>query len=295
MGTLADGAKFLARAVDVPKLVADVIPIPAVKSIAGSIDPLQKFSDAVDALQHGDFDRLKKIATDTLSQAQGVISLVPGIGTGLSAAIGAAEAALAGGSPIDIAIRTAYGAIPIPPGLRDITDTVLDAVLAIVDGKNITDVALTVARDRIPAGVPRDVFDTLANIVVKHQPITKVVEDVADHYVSQYTKGLGSTLEQGLAKAVGPIVSQTLSNLPDPKTVFAGFPRELKEGAEALVKHAGQDLGQTATAASASVLHSLATTRPGAPAQFARPMVQAVPVRRPPPRLLPLHLPAAHA
>jgi hypothetical protein len=297
MSTIADGAKFLAKAVDVPKLVADVIPIPAVKSFIGSIDPIQKFSDAVDALQHGDFDRLKKIATDTLSAAQGLISLVPGIGTGISAAIGAAEALLAGGSPIDIAIRTAYGAIPIPPGLRDITDTVLDAVLAIADGKNVTDAALTVARDRVPAGVPRDVFDTLANIVVKHRPITKVVEDVANHYVSQYTKGLGSTLEQGLAKTVGPVVSLTLSKLPDPRTVYAGFPKELKEGAESLVKDVGHDLGRTATAASASVLHALtsAITQPGAPAQFARPMVQPVPVRRQPVRLLPLHLAAAHA
>jgi hypothetical protein len=296
LNTVADGAKFLAKVVDVPKLVADVIPIPAVQSFVKSIDPLQKFSDAVDALQHGDFDRLKKIATDTLSAAQGVISLVPGIGTGISAAIGAAEAALSGGSPIDVAIRMAYGAIPIPPGLRDITDTVLDAVLAMVDGKDITDASLTVARDRIPAGVPRDVFDTLANIVVKHHPIMKVVEEVADHYVSQYTKGLGATLQQGLSKTVGPTVSQTLSKLPDPNTVFAGFPKELKEGAESLIKQARHDLGQTANAASASVLHSLvsARVRPGASAQFGQPTIQRVAVRRPPPRLLPLRL-TAHA
>jgi hypothetical protein len=294
MNTVAEGAKFLAKVVDIPKLVADVIPIPAVKSLIGSLDPLQKFSDAIDALQHGDFNRLKKIATDALSAAQSVISLVPGIGTGISAAIGAAEAVLEGGSALDIALRTAYGAIPIPPGLRGVTDTVLDAVLALVDGKNITDAALTVARDRIPAGVPRDVFDTLASIVVKHHPITKVIEDVADHYVSQYTKGLGSTLEQGLAKTVGPIVSHTLSALPDPKTVFAGFPKELKEGgAESLVTHAGHDLGQTATAASASILHSLTSAmvaRPQAAARFARPALRPLPATRPPRLVLPIHL-----
>jgi hypothetical protein len=296
MNTVAEGAKFLAKAVDIPKLVADVIPIPAVQSFVKGLDPIQKFSDAIDALQHGDFDRLKKIATDTLHSVQGVISLVPGIGTGISAAIGAAEAVLSGGSPLDIALRTAYGAIPIPPGLREITDTVLDAVLALVDGKNITDAALTVARDRVPAGVPRDVFDTLVGIVVKHQPITKVAEDVAGHYVAQYTRGLSTALEQGLTKSVGPVVSQTLSKLPDPTTVFAGFPRALKQGADALLQQGTHDLGQIATAASASALHAL-TTAPathGAPAQFGRPTVQRMPVRKPPPRLLHVRLASAH-
>jgi len=42
-------------------------------------------------------------------------------GTGISAAIGAGLAALEGGSPLEIAIRTAYGATPIPPGIGQLT------------------------------------------------------------------------------------------------------------------------------------------------------------------------------
>jgi hypothetical protein len=300
MNAVAEGAKFLAKAVDVPKLVADVIPIPAIKSFVKSISPMQKFSDAVDALKHGDFDRLKKMATEALSTAQGVISLIPGIGTGISAALSAAEALLSGGSPLDIAIRAAYGAIPIPPGLRDITDVVLDAILALVDGQNITDVGLTVARDRVPKGIPRDVFDTLANIVVKHQPILKVVEGVAEHYVSQYTKGLSDTLTQGLSKAVGPVVSQTLDKLPDVSHVFAGFPNELKQAA-ASVAPVAQDLAQTATAASAAMLHGLASAAVprvaiSASLQFGQPVIRAVALPRPAPRVATrLHLhPAVH-
>ena len=52
--TLAKGAIFLAHHVDLPKILADAIPIPAVRSIAqnviGFIDPIGKFADAVDAL-----------------------------------------------------------------------------------------------------------------------------------------------------------------------------------------------------------------------------------------------------
>jgi hypothetical protein len=224
---LADGAKFVAKAIDLPKIVADAIPIPAVQGFVKSIDPLDKFASAVDALKTGDWERLKKIGKEVLSGAQGVISLIPGIGTGISAAIGTAEALLEGGSPIDIAIRAAYGAIPIPPGLRDVTDGVLDAVLALLHGKDISDVALAVIRDRIPAGVPRDLFDTLANIVVKHQPILKATEDLASHYVKQYTQGIGDAVAQGIS-SVAPAVRGALRGLPDPSTVFAGFPKDLK-------------------------------------------------------------------
>jgi hypothetical protein len=227
--TLAQGVKLVTKAIDLPKLVADAIPIPAIKGFVSSVDPLQKFGDAIDALRKGDMNKLKKIATETLSMAQGVISLVPGIGTGISAAISTAEALLQGGSPIDVAIRTAYGAIPIPPGIRQVTDSVLDAILAIVDGKNITDATLAVARDRIPAGIPRDVFDTLANIVVKHQPILKATGDLAGHYIKQYTQGIGDALAHGLEHTVGPAAAAVLGKLPDPKTVFASFPAELKQ------------------------------------------------------------------
>ena len=307
---LAEGAKFVAKAVDMPKLVADAIPIPAVQGFVKSVDPLQKFGDAVEALRVGDFNKLKKIATDTLSAAQGVISLVPGIGSGISSAISAAEAMLEGGSPIDIAIKAAYGLIPIPPGLREITDGVLDSVLALVDGKNVTDVGIAVMRDRIPAGVPRDVFDTLANIVVKHQPILKATEDLAGHYVKQYTQGLGDAIEHGVTNSLGPAVQQALHRLPDPSTVFAGFPKELKEAAGGAagdlsraigsditktVQGAAHDIASAASSAAASALHGVTPPALGggpphaaAPVHFGRPTLQPKP---PPRRAVAIHIP----
>lgn len=108
------------------------------------------------------------IGKQALSAVQGVISLIPGVGTGISAAISAGLAALSGGSPLEIALRAAYGAIPIPPGIRNLTDIVLDSVLALASGSDIGEAAIAVARGRVPAGLPRDVFDTLVHIVVHH-------------------------------------------------------------------------------------------------------------------------------
>jgi hypothetical protein len=231
--TLAKGAIFVAHHIDLPKVLADAIPIPAVRKVAqsvlGMVDPNAKFADAVDALRRGDFKRLKAMAQQDLSEAQGVISLIPGIGTGVSAALSAAEALLNGGAPLEIAIRAAYGAIPIPPGVRDITDMVLDAVLKIIEGGSITDAALAMARDRVPSGIPRDVFDTLVNVVAKHQPIVKAAEQLAGHYVAQYTQGLASAVEHGLSSAVAPLAAQVLRQLPDASTKFASFAPVLKD------------------------------------------------------------------
>jgi len=217
--TLAKGAEFVANHVDMPKILADAIPIPAVRraaqSVIGMVDPLDKFSHAVDALRRGDLKALRAMAQQELSEMQGVVSLVPGLGSGISAAMGVAEGLLDGGNPLDMAIRAAYGAIPIPPGVRQITDTVLDAILQFVKNPHsLTDAALVIARDRIPSGIPRDVFDTLAHVIAHHQPIGKAAAELAGHYVKQYTQGIGPALEHGLANVVAPEVSTVLRKLP---------------------------------------------------------------------------------
>ena len=116
-----------------------------------------------------------KIDKFVLEQAQGIISLIPGIGTGISSAISAGLAILDGGGPIVIAIKTAYGAIPIPIGIRTFTDMVLNAALDLLKhGTNLKDDIVRAARDavgsQLPAGVPRDVgyrvYDTLAHLIL---------------------------------------------------------------------------------------------------------------------------------
>ena len=189
--TLLDASKLVAKAMDVPTIITSKIPV--LNEVMKSISPYEAYQHMVTALQHGDLREMERIAKSELSLAQSVVSLVPGVGTGISSAIGAGVAALEGGSPLDIAIRTAYGAIPIPPGIRQITDTVVDSVLALIEHPHdLTEVAVQIVRDKVPAGIPRDVFDTLVQLIVKRVPIQKVATSLVEHYVSQYAPSFGS-------------------------------------------------------------------------------------------------------
>jgi hypothetical protein len=143
----------------------------------GGIDhELNRLSHDLARFSHDLINDVKRFGPMILSEVQGLVSLIPGIGTGISAAIGLAMALLEGGSPIVIAIRTAYGAIPIPPGIRNVTDPVVDGAIHFAENpKDFTDVVVKTVRDQVPAGLPREVFDTLVKIIIKHQPILKVV------------------------------------------------------------------------------------------------------------------------
>lgn len=116
---------------------------------------------------------LAATASGALASVQGVISLIPGIGTGISSAISAGLALIQGGSPLEIAVKAAYGAIPIPPGLRTATDIVVDAALSLATTQNLADAGVSGIRravlDKLP-GPAKDigatVFDTLAHLVL---------------------------------------------------------------------------------------------------------------------------------
>jgi hypothetical protein len=109
-----------------------------------------------------------KVVKGAAGVIQGVVSLVPGIGTGISAAIGAGMAALEGGSPIEIALNAAFGAIPIPPGAREVAQGALNAVMNLVSTKNLGDAAVAAVRSQLPGGLAQQVFDTLSHVVLSH-------------------------------------------------------------------------------------------------------------------------------
>ena len=189
---LLTGSRLVSHVLDAPFKLAEHIP--AIGGVLHSLSPFQKFDQVSNAIQRGDFRGLGKIVKGDLSMAQGVISFIPGIGSGVSAAIAAGEAALEGGNPLEIAIHAAYGLIPIPPGIRQITDAVLDSVLALAEGgAKLTDAAIAAARDAVPAGFARDVFDTLVHLVVKKHPIQQEATALLDHYVKHFTTaGVGA-------------------------------------------------------------------------------------------------------
>ena len=188
--SLLGASKFVARSVDAPIILATKN-IPILGNVVRTVSPLQRWDRMATLIERGDLGGLKRMVTSDLQQIQGVISLIPGVGTGVSAAIGAGIAVLNGGSPLEFAVRTAYGAIPIPLGIRQVTDTVVDVVLALAsDPSNLTELAIHTARQKVPTGIPRQVFDTLVRVVVHKVPVRKMIEmeatQLADKYVSQY-------------------------------------------------------------------------------------------------------------
>ena len=88
---------------------------------------------------------------DQLKLAEMVAPFVPGIGTGVAAALGAANA-LAAGRPITEAVlAAARGALPGGA----IAQAAFDVALNLAKGKNIAEAALAAARDRCRAALLR--------------------------------------------------------------------------------------------------------------------------------------------
>lgn len=222
----------------------------------GGFDLFRSIGDAASDIGHAVDSVVKPLGgwSGILSDFQGVISLIPGIGTGISAAIGAAAAVLSGGGPLVIALKTAYGAIPIPPGIRQITDAALDAIIKLVQGGSITDAALAVIRDALPEGIARDAFDTLAHVIGaaassgKGPPVQHAPAQMHAHYATQYTQGLGAAVAHGLKTIVPPGAAASIAAIPGP--------------------HQGAPLPP---------LRAIAAVSPGMPAARARPAPPAPP------------------
>jgi hypothetical protein len=93
---------------------------------------------------------------DQLKLAEMVAPFVPGIGSGVAAALGAANA-LAAGKPITEAVLAAARS-SLPGGA--VAQAAFDVALNLAKGQNIADAALSAARNRLPGGpAARAAFD----------------------------------------------------------------------------------------------------------------------------------------
>jgi hypothetical protein len=202
----------------------------------GGIDhDLKRLSRDIEHFSKDVIDDVKKFGPMILSEVQGLISLIPGIGTGISAAIGLAMALLEGGSPLVIAIRTAYGAIPVPPGIRNVTDPVVDGCIHFAENPHdFTDVVIKTIRDQVPGGLPREIFDTLVKIIIKHQPILKVVASVVTDVAGQIpaVKSLIAAMPP-----VGTILPSIQQIAPNGVHVDVANIPNMVQAAQAIVQH----------------------------------------------------------
>ena len=181
--------------------------------------------------------KVAKVAKFLLEQTQGLISLVPGIGTGISTAIGAALAVLEGGSPLDMAIKIAYSAIPIPPGIKVFTDLVLGATLdiinALVKGGDMMKVLERLIAEELSRALPESIRSAGTTVLTTLGPT--VLAAVTGKMPS--LSSVASTAAGAAANAAG--LPASLPAAANAIAASAGLPTSLPDAAKAAANAAG--------------------------------------------------------
>lgn len=138
-----------------------------------------------------------RIAKEAAPYAQTVISLVPGVGTGVSAAIGAGLA-LAEGKGIDEAAKAAIkSALPGGPAAAAAFETALD----VAAGKNVAESALENARELVPEGAARQAFDIGLAVATGQNVQDALVEGFMDMGSAQLQDLAGDWLDEALKQS----------------------------------------------------------------------------------------------
>jgi len=97
---------------------------------------------------------------EIIRAAQTVISFVPGVGTGINAAIAAGSALAKGENITDALVDGVRGSLPGGPLAQKGFDVAAKLVRAAASGQNIGEAALSAARDQIPGGeIAKKAFD----------------------------------------------------------------------------------------------------------------------------------------
>ncbi len=140
------------------------------KAMGAAVGPAKMAWDAADNIAHG--QRIDRALLDAGKNqvdifktaapfAQIGLSFIPGVGQGISAAIGAGLA-LANGKPITEAlIAGVKGAIPGGPLVAQAVDLGMKAAVDVASGKRWDEIALNAVRSRLPGGEAGKIaFDT---------------------------------------------------------------------------------------------------------------------------------------
>lgn len=206
---------------DVVKITGEVVsgPFKLVEHIASG-----------ERLDHAFVDSLKdqvKIVKDVAPYAQTIVSLVPGVGTGIGAAIGAG-AALAEGKSIDEAAKAAIKGM-IPGGA--IAAAAFDTALKAASGENIGKAALESSRNIIPPGPAQKAFD-IGVAVATGEKLQNAV-----------AKGITSLAPDALNAVIGA-GQNAIASTPGLSNVVQGLNAEATRGAQlaaGLLSHSGMN------------------------------------------------------
>lgn len=153
-----------------------------------------------------------------------VVSMVPGVGTGVSAAIGAASA-LASGKPITEAlISAARNALPGGP----LAQSAFDVVHAAASGKKITDIALSAIplppeqKEALRQGIE------VAKDVAAGKRIDKILLNRVNDNMKFLPDGVRQAAQVGMALGQGKNIQNSMmaAGAPDALAKFAGLGKD---------------------------------------------------------------------
>jgi peptidoglycan hydrolase-like protein with peptidoglycan-binding domain len=160
--------------------------------------------------------------------AQAVLSVVPGVGQGVSGAIGAGLA-LAQGQPITQALVAGVRSM-VPGG--PLAQAAFDTAYGIAQGKSVTDAALQAARSQIPPGPGQAAFDV--GLALAHG---KNIQDVAKEQgmalISNVVQNQLSPIANRALSSTGPVVGKVVS------AAVSVIPPNVKQAAQALLNNPG--------------------------------------------------------
>jgi hypothetical protein len=208
----AAGINVKINPIEIP-IVSDVSNI-----IASAAAQPFKLADAIASGERLDralidnFKRDLKIIKDVAPYVQTVVSFVPGIGTGVAAAI-AAGTALAEGKSIDEVAKAALrGAVPGGPAGA----AAFDVAMGVVGGKSVDKAVIEAARAQLPEGA-KQAFDIGVAIATGENLQNSIAQGLSDLAPAQL-KSIIDTGAQAVAK-IAPLATAI-------KGIAAGEPQE---------------------------------------------------------------------
>jgi len=188
-----------------------------------------------DAIESGDLKTAKTQLEAHAQQLEDMAGFVPGIGTGVAEALGAAIALIEGNSPLEIALKAMIDLPPfvyLPPNIKDILRALIDAVVKLFEGDSVEDLALTTARkailDQLPNETPDDIravvadfFDAMAQVILHGKALKDVGYQLA---LKAVKRAIGPAIDsikatvdqaiQGAQKEVRDRIQNLLDELP---------------------------------------------------------------------------------
>jgi hypothetical protein len=182
-----------------------------IPSIPNPVDTVTKMTKAVAS---GDLDQIKSELVDVAQETADMVSMVPGVGNVIGGPLSAALALIEGGSALKVALRTLLSQVPgIPPQIRDVLRTILDAVADIVEKeREVTDILLAqfkrgaMAQIRKVAPPPivsvaGDLLSGAVQLIAKAKPIKNLAVETAEEGLRRATAAKKSPQKIAEARA----------------------------------------------------------------------------------------------